>query len=85
MHFQEHASLIYDVMDDIIIFKLYFLYLYIVLDIIIQLSYTSDIEQLLQDIPVQPPLVFPVKMTQDVVAAGDLPWLPVDVDAANVS
>ena len=42
----------------------------------------ADIEQLLQDIPVQPPVVVPVKTVHEAVAAGDLP--PLDVDSANV-
>ena len=42
----------------------------------------SDIEQLMQDIPVQPPVVVPVRTVQEAVAAGDLP--PLDVDAANI-
>ena len=40
------------------------------------------IEQLLQDIPVQPPVVVPVRTVQEAVAAGDIP--PLDVDAAEV-
>ena len=42
----------------------------------------DDIEQLLQDIPVQPPVVVPVRTVQEAIAAGDLP--PLDVDAADV-
>ncbi len=42
----------------------------------------DDIEQLLQDIPVQQPVVVPVRTVQEAVAAGDLP--PLDVDAADV-
>ena len=42
----------------------------------------SDFEQLMQDIPVQPPVVVPVRTVQEAVAAGDLP--PLDVDAANI-
>ena len=42
----------------------------------------ADIEQQLQDIPVQPPVVVPVRTVQEAIAAGDLP--PLDVDAANV-
>ena len=42
----------------------------------------EDIEQLVQDIPVQPPVVVPVRTVQEAVAAGDLP--PLDADAANV-
>ena len=42
----------------------------------------SDIDQLLQDIPVQPPVVVPVRTVQEAVAAGDL--RPLDVNAANV-
>ena len=41
-----------------------------------------DIEQLLKDIPVQPPVVVPFRTVQEAVAAGDLP--PLDVDAAEV-
>ncbi len=41
-----------------------------------------DIELLLQAIPVQPPVVVPVRTVQDAVAAKDLPAL--NVDAANV-
>ncbi len=43
---------------------------------------TDDIEKLLQDIPVQPPVVVPVRTVQEAIAAGDLPAL--DEDAANV-
>jgi hypothetical protein len=43
---------------------------------------TADIEQLLQDIPEQPPAVVPARTGQEAVDAGDL--LPLDVDAANV-
>jgi hypothetical protein len=42
----------------------------------------ADIEQLVQDIPVQPPVVVPVRTVQEAVAAGDLS--PLDLDAANV-
>ena len=42
----------------------------------------ADIEQLLQDIPVQPPVIVPVRTGQEAIAAGDLP--PLDVDAADV-
>jgi hypothetical protein len=42
----------------------------------------DDIEQLLQDIPVQPPVVVPIRTVQEAIAAGDLPAL--DVDAAEV-
>ncbi len=42
----------------------------------------ADIEQLVQDIPVQPPVVVPARTVQEAVAAGDLP--PLDADAANV-
>ena len=42
----------------------------------------DDIEQLLQAIPDQPPVVVPVKTVQEAVAAGDIP--PLDVDAAEV-
>ncbi len=44
--------------------------------------YSADIEQLLQDIPEQPPVVVPARTVQEAVDAGDL--LPLDVDAANV-
>ncbi len=44
--------------------------------------HAADIEQLLQDIPVQPQVIFPVRTVQEAVAAGDLP--PLDVDAAYV-
>ncbi len=42
---------------------------------------TDDIEQLVQDIPVQLPLVVPVRTVQEAVAAGDLP--PLDADASG--
>ncbi len=42
----------------------------------------ADIEQLLQDIPEQPPVVVPARTVQEAVDAGDLP--PLDVDPANV-
>jgi hypothetical protein len=42
----------------------------------------ADIEQLVQDIPVQQPVVVPVRTVQEAVAAGDLP--PLDADAANI-
>ena len=42
----------------------------------------DDIEQLLQEIPVHPPAVVPVRTVQEAVAAGDL--RPLGVDAANV-
>ena len=42
----------------------------------------DDTEQLLQDIPVQPPVVVPVRTVQEAVAAGDIP--PLDMDAAEV-
>ncbi len=42
----------------------------------------DDIEQLLQEIPVHPTAVVPVRTVQEAVADGDLP--PLDVDAANV-
>jgi hypothetical protein len=42
----------------------------------------ADLEQLLQEIPVQPPVVVPVMTVQEAVAARDLPSL--DVDATNV-
>ncbi len=41
-----------------------------------------QVEQLLQDIPEQPPVVVPARTVQEAVYAGDLP--PLDVDAANV-
>ncbi len=44
--------------------------------------YAADIEQLLQDIPEQPPVVVPARTVHEAVDAGDLP--PLDVDAANV-
>jgi hypothetical protein len=42
----------------------------------------ADIEQVLQEFPVQPPVVVPVMMVQEAVVAEDLP--PLDADAANV-
>ena len=42
----------------------------------------ADIDQLLQDIPNQPPVVVPARTVREAVEAGDLP--PVDRDAANV-
>jgi hypothetical protein len=42
----------------------------------------ADIEQLVLDIPVQPPVVVPVRTVQEAVVAGDLP--PLDADAANI-
>jgi hypothetical protein len=42
----------------------------------------ADIEQLVQDNPVHPPVVAPVRTVQEAAAAGDLP--PLDADAANV-
>ena len=42
----------------------------------------DDIEQLLQDIPDQPPVVVPARTVREAVEAGDLP--PLDRDAANV-
>jgi hypothetical protein len=39
----------------------------------------DDVEQLLQDIAVQPPVVVPVRTVQEAVAAGDLPPLDVNV------
>jgi hypothetical protein len=42
----------------------------------------ADNEQLVWDIPVQPPVVVPVRTVQEAVAAGDLP--PLDANAANV-
>ncbi len=43
---------------------------------------TADIEQLLQDVPVQAPVAVPVRTMQETVAAGDMP--PLDVEAGNV-
>ncbi len=43
---------------------------------------SADIKLLLQDIPVQPPVVIPARTMQEAVQAKDLP--PLDVDAANV-
>jgi hypothetical protein len=47
--------------------------------------YAAHIQQLVQDIPVQPPVEVPVRtvqvLLQEAVAAGDLP--PLDADAAN--
>ncbi len=42
----------------------------------------DDIEQVLKEIPVQQPVVVPVRTEQEAEAAGDLP--PLDVDEANV-
>ncbi len=42
----------------------------------------ADNELLLQDIPVQPPVVIPARTMQEAVQAKDLP--PLDVDAPNV-
>jgi hypothetical protein len=42
----------------------------------------DEIEQLVRNIPVQPPVVVPSRTLQEAVAAGDLP--PLDADAANV-
>ena len=42
----------------------------------------ADIEQLLQDIPDQPPVAIPARTVQEAVEAGDLP--PLDRDAADV-
>jgi hypothetical protein len=42
----------------------------------------ADIELLLQDIPVQPPVVIPARSMQEAIQAEDMP--PLDVDAANV-
>jgi hypothetical protein len=42
----------------------------------------ADIEQLLQDIPDQQPVVVPARTVLEAVEAGDLP--PLDRDAANV-
>jgi hypothetical protein len=42
----------------------------------------ADIEQLVQDIPVQPPVVVPVRTVQEAVAAGDL--APLDADALTM-
>ncbi len=41
----------------------------------------ADIEQLLQDIPVQPPVAVPVRTVREAVAAGDFP--PLNADASN--
>ncbi len=41
----------------------------------------AENEQLLQDIPVQLPVIVPVRTMQEAVAAGDLP--PLDVHAAK--
>jgi hypothetical protein len=50
---------------------------------------TADIEQLVRDIPVQPPVVVPVRTVQEAVAAGDLPrWMrmqPMYFHGANAS
>jgi len=43
----------------------------------------DDIEQLLQDIPVQPPVVVPIRTVQEAIAAGDLPALDVDQHGTN--
>ncbi len=40
----------------------------------------ADIEQLLQDIPEQPPVVVPARTVQEAVDAGDLPPLHVVAD-----
>ena len=40
---------------------------------------TADMEQILQDIPVQPPVAVPARTMQEAIAAKDLP--PLDVDA----
>jgi hypothetical protein len=42
----------------------------------------ADIEQLVQEIPVQLAVMVPVRTVQEAVSAGDLP--PLDADAANV-
>jgi hypothetical protein len=42
----------------------------------------ADIELLLQDIPVQPPVVIPARSMQEAIQAEDIP--PPDVDAANI-
>jgi hypothetical protein len=42
----------------------------------------ADIQQLLQDTPVQPPVAVPFGTVQEAVAAGDLP--PLDVEAGHV-
>ena len=42
----------------------------------------ADIEQILQDIPVQPPVAVPARTMQEAIAAKDLP--PLDVDASEV-
>ncbi len=41
----------------------------------------ADMEQLLQDIPVQPPVAVPARTMQEAIAAKDLPPLDVDVQA----
>ncbi len=45
----------------------------------------ADIEQLVQDIPVQPPVVVPVRTIQEAVAAGDLPPLDRQNGASRTS
>ncbi len=42
----------------------------------------ADIEQLVQEIPVQPPVVVPVRTVQEAVAAGDLP--PLDAESLRM-
>ena len=42
----------------------------------------ADMEHLLQDIPVQPPVAVPARTMQEAIEAKDLP--PLDVDASNV-
>ncbi len=44
--------------------------------------HAADIELLLQDIPVQPPVVILARTMQEAIQAEDMP--PLDVDAANV-
>ena len=40
----------------------------------------ADIEQLLQDIPVQPPVIVPVRTVQEATAAGDPALKPARLD-----
>ncbi len=42
----------------------------------------ADMEHLLQDIPVQPPVAVPARTIQEAIEAKDLP--PLDVDASEV-
>ncbi len=42
----------------------------------------ADMEHLLQDIPVQPPVAVPARTMQEAIAAKDQP--PLDVDASEV-